>query len=166
MKIIAIDPGYDRVGVAIIEKPRQGKEILEYSMCIETSSKDSISGRIHTIGTEVAQTIKKWKPEALAIEKLYFSKNQTTAMGVSEARGVIMYEGARANLPIFEYTPNEIKVAVTGYGSATKENVHTMVQKLIVLPEKKRLDDEIDAIAIGLCCLAREKFTQHVAHNT
>jgi len=157
MKIIAIDPGYDRVGVAIIEKTN-GKEKLLDSLCIVTDSKKTLTKRIFEIGQELGKIIKKWKVQTLAIEKLYFTSNQKTAMGVSEARGVIMYEAEKAGLKIFEYTPIQIKVAVTGYGKATKDNVFDMTKRLIKIPDKKTLDDEIDAIAIGLTCFACEKF--------
>lgn len=154
-RVLAIDPGYDRVGVAIIDDEK--KPSLIFSECITTNAKDSISARIYTIGVRIAQLIETYHPSALAIEKLYFTTNQKTAMAVAESRGVVLYEAYKNNLFVFEYTPIEIKIAVTGYGKATKENVHTMVQKLISLTEKKRLDDEIDAIAIGLTCLARER---------
>jgi len=159
MKIISIDPGYDRVGVAILEKIRGGKEELAYAECIETSSKLKLPERIFLIGQEIVRLIKKYKPEALAIETLFMTSNQKTVMGVSEARGVIIYEASRAGIPIFEYTPLQIKIAVTGYGRAEKREVHTMVKKLISLPAKKRLDDEIDAIAVGLTCFACERFS-------
>lgn len=157
-RIIAIDPGYDRVGVAVLEKKPGAKEIVLYSTCITTNQKQSIAERIFVIGTEIARVISEYTPVALAIEKLYFTTNQKTAMGVSEARGVIIYEALRAHLTLFEYTPIEIKVAVTGYGKATKDAVHLMINKLVSLEKQRRFDDEIDAIAIGLTCLAREKF--------
>ena len=157
MKIISIDPGYDRVGVAIIEK-QNGKEILLYSSCITTSPKNSLSARIFQIGKEISNIIKKWSPNSLAIEKLYLTKNQKTAMGVAEARGVVIYEAEKNNLSIYEYTPMQIKIAITGYGKASKDDVLNMVTKLIKIEKDIAYDDEIDAIAIGLTCFACEKF--------
>ncbi len=157
MKILAIDPGYDRLGVAVLEKEQGKKEVLMYSDCFQTSSKLTLSERIFLIGTEVARLIKKYKPDLLAIETLFMTTNQKTVMGVSEARGVIIYEASRNNLGIREFTPLQIKIAVASYGRADKEDVRKMVKRLIVLPEKKQIDDEIDAIAVGLTAFAHER---------
>ncbi len=158
MKILAIDPGFERVGIAILEKTNSKKDLLVYSSCFKTKANIPFSERIKNIGLEIEKIIKKYKPEILAIEKLYFTTNQKTVMGVSEARGVIIYVASKNNLVIYEYTPPQIKVAVTGYGKANKENVMSMVPKLIEIKEKINSDDELDAIAIGLTCLACEKF--------
>jgi crossover junction endodeoxyribonuclease RuvC len=128
-----------------------------YSECFKTSSKIPFCERLEKIGSEVESVIKKYKSEALAIEKLYFTTNQKTVMGVSEARGAIIYVAAKNNLRVYEYTPPQIKVAVTGYGKASKDMVMSMVPKLIDIKEKIDSDDELDAIAIGLTCLACEK---------
>jgi len=157
MKIISIDPGFERVGIAIIEKTFLKKDILIYSNCFKTTPKISLNERIKNIGNEVEKIIKKYKPEALAIEKLYFTTNQKTVMGVAEARGVIIYVATKNNLNVYEYTPPQIKVAVTGYGKASKTMVMSMVPKLIEMDNGINSDDEIDAIAIGLTCLACEK---------
>jgi len=153
MRILAIDPGYERVGIAIL-----GKDTLVFSECFKTSSKIPFSERLFLIGREIESVIKKYKPKLLAIEKLFFATNQKTAMSVSEAKGVIVYEAKKAGLKIFEYTPLEIKIAVTGYGKSDKKSVINMVKKLIKINENKNSDDEIDAIAVGLACFAREKF--------
>lgn len=159
MKLIAVDPGYERIGIAVLERDAKKKETLIYSECFKTSAKLSFAQRLKAIGEEIARVVKEYKPDALAIEKLYFTKNQTTAMGVAEARGVIIYETARQCIPVHEYTPMEIKVAVAGHGKASKDDVLAMTQKLIKLPEERKyVDDEIDAIAIGLTCFARERF--------
>ena len=113
--------------------------------------------RLKNIGQELEIIIKKYKPKALSIEKLYFTTNQKTAMNVAEARGTIIYICAKNNLQIYEYTPPQIKIAVTGYGKASKEMVMSMVPKLINIKKEIKSDDEIDAIAIGLTCLACEK---------
>ncbi len=154
MKIISIDPGYDRVGIAILEKAKNQKEELLYSDCFRTSAKTKLPDRIFSIGTEVARLIKKYKPEMLAIETLFMTTNQKTVMGVSEARGVIIYEASRAGLSVCEYTPLQIKIAVTGYGKATKDQVEAMVERLVVLHKKARIDDEMDAIAVGITAFA------------
>lgn len=158
MKILAIDPGFERVGIAIIEKTLFKKDILVYSSCFKTSAKLPFPERLRDIGLEVEKIIKKYEPIALAIEKLYFTTNQKTVMGVSEARGVMVYVAAKNGLSIYEYTPPQIKVAVTGYGKASKQMLLSMVPKLIDISEDINSDDEIDAIAIGLTCLACEKF--------
>ncbi|MCX6755818.1 MAG: crossover junction endodeoxyribonuclease RuvC, partial [Candidatus Nomurabacteria bacterium] len=100
----------------------------------------------------------EYKPTALAIEKLFFTTNQKTVMGVAEARGVIVYSAIKHGLKIFEYTPPQIKIAVTGYGKSDKSAVMSMVPKLIKIEKIIKSDDELDAIAIGLTCLACERF--------
>lgn len=159
MKILSIDPGYERIGIAIIKHPQKGKDSLVYSSCFKTSAKLTFPERLKIIGEEIERIIKKYKPDALAIEKLYFTNNQKTVMGVSEARGVIVYCASHKGLKVFEYTPPQIKVAVTGYGKADKNMVMSMVPKLIDIDIPTNSDDELDAIAVGLTCLACEKFS-------
>jgi len=157
MKIISIDPGFERIGIAVIEKTFLKKDLLLYSNCFKTNPKIPLNERIKNIGNEIERVIKEYKPQALSIEKLYFTTNQKTVMGVAEARGVIIYVATRNNLSVYEYTPPQIKVAVTGYGKASKQMVMSMVPKLIDMDSNINSDDEIDAIAIGLTCLACEK---------
>jgi crossover junction endodeoxyribonuclease RuvC len=159
MKILGIDPGFERIGIAIIERKPKAKDALVYSHCFKTSAKIPFHERLTAIGSEIEKIIKKYKPEALAIEKLYFTTNQKTVMGVSEARGVVIYSASRNGLQIFEYTPPQIKVAVTGYGKADKRMVMSMVPRLIDMDKSINSDDELDAIATGLTCLASERFS-------
>jgi crossover junction endodeoxyribonuclease RuvC len=150
MKIISIDPGYERLGVAIIERVVKQREVLLFSECFKTSTKLPHHERLALIGNRIKEVVKKWKPEALATEKLYFSNNQKTALLVAEARGVILYTGSSLGLDIFEYTPADIKIAITGYGKSEKHQMIDMVKKLIKVESKTNSDDEFDAIAIGL----------------
>ena len=152
--VLGVDPGFDRIGVAILSE-----EKALFSDCIETNRKLSHEKRLLEIGEGVRKIIKKWKPDYLAIESLFFNQNITNALKVSEARGVIIYEAMQAGLKIFEYSPQAIKIAVTGYGKADKRQITTMVKKLVNLEEKlsKRLDDEIDAIALCITHLATKK---------
>ncbi len=155
MKIIAIDPGYERLGIAILEKGTR-RETLVFSECFKTSAKEKHEDRLRSIGEEIGKVIKKYKPEALAIENLFFKTNAKTAMKVSEARGVILYEAAKAGLKITEFTPLQIKVAVTGYGKSDKNQVIQMVERLIAV-EPLKYDDEYDAIACGLTYFATNR---------
>jgi crossover junction endodeoxyribonuclease RuvC len=165
MIILGIDPGYDRLGIAIIEKTSKAKEVVIFSTCIITSKKDSIYERFKQIGTGVADLLETYKPDALAIETLFITKNQKTAMRVSEARGIIIYLGLQAGVPIFEYAPMEIKMAITSDGSSDKSRMMKMIPLLVELPQetkfspphypKKMLDDEYDAIAVALTHSAR-----------
>ena len=156
MKIIAIDPGYERMGVAIIEK-NGPKEELVFSECFKTLAKEKHETRLRQIGEEISRLIKKYQPTALAIETLFFQTNVKTAMKVSEARGVILYESARSDLMIKEFSPLQIKVAVTGYGKSDKEQVISMVKRLIEIKKTPKHDDEYDAIAVGLTYFATTK---------
>lgn len=151
MVILSIDPGYERVGIAVLDCARGvGKEKLVFSCCLRTSSKEEFSARLGEIGKELQKIIEKYSPGELAIEKLFFHKNKKTALKVSEAKGAIVETAIRNGLAVREYTPLQIKQALTGHGTADKTQVEYMVRMLIGVKEGKILDDEIDAIAIGL----------------
>lgn len=158
MRIISIDPGYERLGVAILEKSLNSnasrKEKLIYSSCIRTPSDETFENRLRLIGDSVQMIIDEYKPEALSIENLFISKNQKTAMRVSEVRGAIIYICRKSGLRIFEYTPLQIKLAVTGDGKSSKDQVIKMVDLIIGGLKSKALDDEYDAIAVGLAHFA------------
>lgn len=157
VRILGIDPGFDRLGICILDK-EENKETLIYSTCIQTSKKDSFEKRLFFAGDELRKVIEKHKPEELAIEKLFFTKNQTTAINVAEIRGVILYLSYINNLSINEYSPPEIKLAVTGYGRATKQDMAIMIPKILNSQIKGNLlDDELDSIAIALTHSAHRK---------
>ena len=160
-KIMGIDPGFDRVGVAIITGAR-GKESLIFSCCLETSKKDAHEKRLAQISGEIIKIIKKYKPSVLAIEKLFFNKNINTAIKVAEGRGVILGAASRCGIKVFEYTPQEIKMSVTGYGNASKDDVAFIISKTMAVPKtkNKRLDDELDAIAIALTHSLKKNYPQ------
>jgi len=159
MKILGIDPGFERMGIAVLEK-NQGdkKEKVIFSECFKTSATLAFSERLHLIGGEVERVIKKYKPEALSIETLFLTTNHKTVMHVAEARGVMVYEAQKAGLKIFEASPPQIKIATTGYGRADKSQIIKMVGILVDIDKKeKKLDDELDAIAIALTAFAHIK---------
>lgn len=156
MRILGIDPGYDRVGIAVIEKEKRGKEVLLHSECLQTSSKEDFYTRLGHVGKKLSGILEEYCPDALAIETLFITKNQKTAMRVAEARGVIIHEAIRMNVPVFEYTPLQIKIAVTGHGGSDKGQVAKMIPLLVHIESKKTHDDEYDAIAVALTCLARD----------
>ncbi len=164
MTIIGIDPGYERVGIAVIEKssPKE-KEILLHSECFTTSSKTEIYDRLTSVGLRVRTLIQEFKPDMLAMETLFITKNQKTAMHVSESRGIIAYEARLGGIPIFEYSPPQIKIAVTGHGKSDKIQIIKMIPLLLKMPPEKLsgkiLDDEYDAIAVALTCLASDAKT-------
>lgn len=158
MIILGIDPGFERLGIAIIEKNKTDKERVIFSECFKTSAKLDFGERLVLIGQEVSRVIKTYKPEVLAIETLFLTTNQKTVMHVAEARGVVIYEATRASLKIHEFSPPQIKVATTGYGKASKEDIIKMVKMLVKIDISKKSDDEMDAIAVALTALAHNKF--------
>ncbi len=153
-RVLGIDPGYERIGVAVVEKKPKGKDELVYSTCIITSNKLPHSERLRIIGDEIKNIIHEYEPTHLAIEKLFFNENQKTALLVSEARGVILYVSCAFGLIVREFTPLEIKIAITGYGRADKKQMINMVPRLIALKKEILLDDEFDAIAAALTYMA------------
>lgn len=158
MRILGIDPGFERLGIAILEKEKTDKkERVIFSECFKTSSKLEFNQRLVLVGEEIQKIIKKYKPEALSIETLFLTTNQKTVMHVAEARGVIIYECAKANLKIFEASPPQIKIATTGYGKADKIQMMKMVKILVDIDKTKKSDDELDAIAIAITGFANLK---------
>lgn len=157
MKILAIDPGFERLGIALLEKNRGTKEVVLHSECFKTSPALPFPARLLKIGEKIESLIKEYEPERLAIENLFMATNKRTGMHVAETRGVILYMAEKWGLKITEYTPLQIKVAVTGYGKADKKQVMAMIPKLVAIAPGKTSDDELDAIAVGLTTIAYEK---------
>jgi len=155
MRILGIDPGFERLGIAVLEKSGASKkESVIFSTCFKTSPKLEFPERLGHIGAEIKKIIKEYEPEMLAIETLFLTNNQKTVMHVAEARGVVLYEAAQAGLKIFEVSPPQIKMSIAGYGKADKKQVMKMVKLLVQIDNSKKSDDELDAIAIALTASA------------
>ena len=149
MVILGIDPGYARVGWAVLEV-QSAKCKVQSCGCIETSKNTNSQDRLVDVYKQIYALIKKYKPNELAIEELFFTTNAKTAFKVGEARGVIILAGAMQKIPVFSYTPLQIKIAVTGYGNADKGQVGRMIKAILKLKEMPKLDDTADAIAVAL----------------
>lgn len=147
--ILGIDPGYEKLGIAVLEK-KNTKETLLYSECFKTKKETPYEERLLAVGRKVEEIISKYSPTALAIENLFVSNNQKTAMKVGEVRGVILFLATMSGLSVHEYTPLQVKIALTGYGKSEKRQVASMVEKILKIPKRKVEDDEMDAIAIAL----------------
>ncbi len=151
--ILSIDPGYERLGLCILRKDLVTKKMnILHSECFKTSKDLDFNDRLLLIGTHIEEIIKQYNPEDLAIENLFMGTNQKTAFKVSETKGVITYVCKKNNLGVFEYTPPQIKSAITGSGRSDKVAIQKML--FLLLPElkniSKKIDDEYDAIACGL----------------
>lgn len=149
MRILGIDPGIGRCGWGVIDSNGSKLTAIDYG-CIETKPKSEITGRLLEINREVEAVIKKYKPDALSIEELFFGTNSTTAFSVGQARGVILLLAAVHKLPVGIYTPLEVKMAVTGYGRAEKNQIGQMVKVILKLEKPPKLDDTADALAVAL----------------
>lgn len=156
MRIIGIDPGYDRLGLAIVERVN-GTDTLVHSRCVETDRTRSLPDRLAHIGREVEEALTTFQPTQLGIETLFFNKNQTTAIAVAQARGVVLYLARIHDIDVREFGPQEVKVAVTGYGKSDKAAVRTMLERLVANIPAGALDDEYDAIAVGITALAHHR---------
>ena len=157
MIILGIDPGTARIGYALLDKKEDAKVDLITYGCLELPNKKQVE-RLAEISRLISDLIAQYHPEILAIEKLFFTKNAKTALSVAEARGVIINTAASLNLEILEFTPLEVKVAVTGYGKAEKKEIQKMVCRLLNLEKTPQPDDASDAIAIGLAaCYTNQK---------
>lgn len=149
MRIIGIDPGTGILGFGVIEVSANDVQLVDAGV-IRTPVKEDDAVRLETIYHELTDIIAQTKPSMMSVEKLFFSRNVTTAMTVSQARGVVLLCARLASLEIFEYTPMQIKQAVTGYGKADKKQVQEMVRILLKLKEIPRPDDAADALAAAL----------------
>lgn len=154
MRVIGVDPGYDRLGVAIVERDDTGTETVLFSTCFQTNKKDSLIDRTYDLGLSFADLLRTYQPDTLAIETLFFNQNRTTAIGVAAVRGALIYLAKDQDCRIYEFGPQEIKVALTGYGKSDKQAVTEMVSRLVRNVPAGRLDDEYDAIAVAATCLA------------
>ena len=150
MRILGIDPGYAIVGYGIVDYDGYKFKTVSYG-AITTSAKDKFSIRINTIYKDMQTLINTYKPEALSIERLYFNTNTTTAIDVAQARGVILLAAEQGGLAINEYTPLQVKQAITGYGKAEKRQVMEMVKSFLSLNAVPKPDDTADALALAIC---------------
>lgn len=160
--ILGIDPGIERLGIAIlsVDPENKKKETVLFSECFTTNKKDTTQYRLSLIYKHIEEIITIYTPSVVAIENIFFSVNQKTAVVVAQSRGVVLAAVGQHGLGIIELTPNEIKLAVTGYGKATKNDIIKMVPKIVNLPTNSLQDDEIDAIAIALCASGRLRYSQ------
>lgn len=150
-RILGIDPGTGILGFGVIDVNINGKAVLVDGGVIRTPVKQPDSERLSTIYDELTEIIKHHKPEVMSVEKLFFAQNVTTAMSVAQARGVVLLCGIQNGLELFEYTPLQIKLAITGYGRADKKQVQEMVRIVLNLNEVPKPDDCADALAAAIC---------------
>lgn len=150
MKILGIDPGTAICGWGLIEKNQSSFKILDYGV-IETPKTDDQADRLYSIYMELSDIIREKKPEAVAVEELFFFKNLKTVIKVSEARGVITIAAREQKIPFFEYTPLQVKQALVGYGRADKNQIQQMVKITLGLKSIPRPDDAADALAVAIC---------------
>ena len=150
MIVIGIDPGLATVGFGVIKAEKEKVTPISYG-CIRTSPDKQTPQRLLEIYNEITSLFEKYKPEVIAVEKLFFSKNVTNGLSVSEARGVIFLAAEQQNISIFEYTPNQVKQAITGSGRADKKQVQDMIKRLLGLDKIPEPDDAADGLSIALC---------------
>lgn len=150
MRILGIDPGYAIVGYGVIDAQNGAYRPLEYG-AVTTQAGEDFGLRLKEIYEGMVEILTTLRPQAAAVEKLYFTNNKTTGIGVAEARGVILLALSQQGVPLFEYTPPQVKQAVTGYGKALKPQVQEMTRRLLRLPGIPRPDDTADALALAIC---------------
>jgi len=148
--VLGIDPGYAIVGWGVVRYERGRFAPLDFGAVLTPAGMD-FSRRLEIIYDEMAALIAKASPDAMAVEKLYFKNNQKTAIDVAQARGVILLAAKKQNIPLYEYTPLQVKSAVTGYGQAEKPQVMEMTRRLLGLRDVPKPDDTADALAIAIC---------------
>ena len=151
-RVLGIDPGTARVGWGIVDFDNEtGDKVAVAYGCIETHKDTATAGRLLEIKTELQQIIEEFKPSTASVEKLFFTNNQTTAMKVSEARGVILLTLVENNIEYTEFTPKQVKMNLVGYGHADKKQIQFMVQQILELDAIPKPDDAADGLALALC---------------
>jgi crossover junction endodeoxyribonuclease RuvC len=165
MIVLGIDPGTAALGYGIIERTGGVLRAVDYG-CLTTTPDWSLPDRLNAIHAHVAELIETHSPDLMAVERLFFSKNVQTAFAVGQARGVVLLAAAQAGVPVREATPSEVKMAVTGYGAADKEQVGRMVAVILQLAEVPTPDDTSDALAIAICIANAERSADRVNVGT
>lgn len=160
LTILGIDPGTAITGWGIINEEKKKPKLKAFG-CIETSKLRTDVERLREIAVDVRALIRRYRPDEVAIEELFFFKNVKTAVKVAQARGVLMLTASELKVPLFEYTPLQVKQAVTGYGRADKKQVQHMVKCLLGLPTIPKPDDAADALAIAICHLQSRVLMHH-----
>ena len=155
---VGIDPGTATTGYGLVRLTQDGSLVAVKYGVISTPKASTAPARLEMLFKELRALLKKYKPDTAAVEKLFFSRNVTTAIAVGQARGVVMLCLKQAGIEPFEYTPNEIKQAVAGYGSAQKRQVQEMVRALLLLPEIPKPDDAADALAVAITHLHTKRY--------
>lgn len=150
MRILGIDPGFATIGFGLVEADRGQVRMVTYG-AITTPAGLPLSRRLYQIGTDMEDLIGQLKPDVISIEELFFNTNITTGIAVAHGRGVLLYEAENCGVPLYEYTPSQVKLAVTGYGKAEKRQVMDMTRRLLKLQKVPRPDDAADALALALC---------------
>ena len=150
MRILGIDPGYATIGFGLVEAERAQMKMVTYG-AITTPAGLPLSKRLYQIGTDMEDLISQLKPDVISIEELFFNTNITTGIAVAHGRGVLLYSAEKCGIPLYEYTPGQVKLAVTGYGKAEKRQVMDMTRRFLHMEKMPRPDDAADAIAIALC---------------
>ena len=150
MVILGIDPGVATIGFGVIRAERGKNTLLQYGV-ITTPAGIPLSRRLVQISEDMEQLIRQFQPDEMAVEELFFSKNITTGIAVAHGRGVILLAAEKLGVPVFEYTPMQVKQAVVGYGAAQKRQVMLMTQRLLGMKEVPKPDDAADALAIAIC---------------
>ena len=151
MKVLGIDPGFAIVGFGLVRAEPGRRPAALSCGAINTPAGEPLPARLVQIADDLDVLLERFRPDALAIEELFFNTNVTTGIGVAQARGVILMTAQRRGVPIFEYTPSQVKQAVVGYGKAEKRQVMEMTKRLLDLKELPRPDDAADALAVALC---------------
>lgn len=164
MKVLAIDPGYGRCGMAVIERVGT-KDVLIYSTCVETEANSDFAGRLHAVVSVCEELLSAHSPDCMVMEKLYFKANRTTALKVAEVRGALLNAATTAGLSVYEYSPAEVKSAVASSGRADKKQIATMLHMLVKIEKQIKHDDEYDAIAVGVTHLAHSRIITHRESN-
>ena len=162
MRVLGIDPGYAIVGWGVVDY--QGNRFSPVGFgAVTTAAGVDFEKRLEPVYQGVKEVFETYRPEALSIEKLFYQHNQTTVIGVAEARGVILLAAAQAGVPIFEYTPMQVKQSVSGYGMAVKKQVQEMTRILLHLPTVPKPDDTADALAMAIthCHCARSRLQNY-----
>lgn len=150
MRILGIDPGVATIGFGVIDADRTRQQLVQYGV-ITTPAGLPLSRRLLQISEDMRELLATFSPDEVAVEELFFSKNITTGIAVAHGRGVVLLEVERAGVPLYEYTPMQVKQAVAGYGGADKKQVMLMTQRLLKMKQIPRPDDAADALAIAIC---------------